>query len=89
MRGREGEASEEVAGAPVFYQIIERWGGVFEEEAREGEGRWGHVCGEGGGAAKYFFWGPKCPPSLGVKFPGPFFAGNCAEKPLSWVPVCG
>ena len=28
-------------------------GGVSEEEAWEGEGRWGNVCGEGGGA-KYF-----------------------------------
>ena len=23
---------------------------------------------------------------LGVKFPGPFLAGNCAEKPIHWVP---
>ena len=22
------------------------------------------------------------PPSLGVKFPGPFLVGNCAEKPI-------
>ena len=27
-----------------------RGGGVFEEEAWEGEGRRGNVCGEGGGA---------------------------------------
>ena len=25
--------------------------------------------------------------SLGVKFPGPFLAGNCAEKPILWVPI--
>ena len=24
---------------------------------------------------------------LGVKFSGPFLAGNCAEKPLLWVPI--
>ena len=24
---------------------------------------------------------------LGVKFPGPFLAGNCAEKPLLWVRI--
>ena len=44
----EGEASEEVAGAPFFYKKIEGGGGS-EEEVREGEGRRGNVCGEGGG----------------------------------------
>ena len=24
---------------------------------------------------------------LGVKFPGPFLAGSCAEKPILWVPI--
>ena len=24
---------------------------------------------------------------LGVQFPGPFFAGNCAEKHMLWVPI--
>ena len=24
---------------------------------------------------------------LDVKFPGPFFAGTCAEKPICWVPT--
>ena len=34
------------------------WG--FRGESWEGEGRWGNVCGERGGA-KYFFSGPKIP----------------------------
>ena len=25
--------------------------------------------------------------TLGVKFAGPFLAGNCAEKPILWVPI--
>ena len=24
---------------------------------------------------------------LGVKFPGPFLAGNCAKTPIHWVPM--
>ena len=47
-------------GVPFLFIKIEGGGGVSEEEeAREGEGRRGNVCGEGGGA-KYFFSGPKC-----------------------------
>ena len=39
-----------------------RGGGWFseEEEAWEGEGRWGNVCGEGGGGLNFFF-GPEIP----------------------------
>ena len=44
----------------LFFIKIEGGGGVPGEEAREGEGRRGNVCGEGG--ARYFFSAPKCPP---------------------------
>ena len=37
-------------GAPAFYKNNRgSGGGVSEEEAWEGEGRWENVCGEGGG----------------------------------------
>ena len=38
-------------------------GGVPTRRRGRGEGRRGNVCGEEGGGAKYFFSGPKCPPS--------------------------
>ena len=56
------EASEEAARGAGLNKN-QREGGFSEEEAREGEGCRGNVCGEGGGGAKYFFSGPKCPPS--------------------------
>ena len=58
--GRE-EAFEEVAGGGPVLRKNRGRGGGSEEEAREGEGRRGSVCGDGGGA-QYFFSGPKCPP---------------------------
>ena len=61
--GEKGGASEEVAGGAGLLSKIEGGGGLSEEEARERKGRRGNVCGEGGGGAKYFFSGPKCPPS--------------------------
>ena len=48
------------------FQFKIEGGGLSEEEAGGGEGRWGNVCGEGGGA-KYFFSGPKFPPSSEIE----------------------
>ena len=54
---------------------------------------WGSSTGRAGGR-KVRSLPPKCPPFensgktnflFGVKFPGPFLAGNCAEKPQMWV----
>ena len=53
-----------MAGGPVLLKILGGGGGGSEEDAREGEGHQGE-CLWGGGGAKYFFSGPKCPPSLG------------------------
>ena len=39
-------------------------GGLCEEAAREREGRRGNVCGEGGGGAKYVFFGAEMPTKL-------------------------
>ena len=36
-------------------------GGLSEEEAREGEGRLGNVCGEGAGGLIFFFFGAEMP----------------------------
>ena len=38
-----------MAGGSVLIKNRGRGGAVSEEEAWEGEGRWGNVCGEGGG----------------------------------------
>ena len=50
-------------------KIPERGGGSREEGPRGREG----VCGElgiwGGGGAKYFFFGPKCPPRKSCSCP--------------------
>ena len=62
-RGRGGWCPRRWLERRYFFKR-EGGGGGSEEEAREGEGRWGNVCGEGGGGAKYFFGGPKCPPSF-------------------------
>ena len=43
------EASEEVVRGSVLMKNRVKGGGFSEEEAWEGEGRWGNVCGEGGG----------------------------------------
>ena len=61
-----------MAGGSVLIKNRGRGGGV-PRRAWEGEGRWGHVCGEGGGGAKYFFSGPKFPPSklFGIDPPPP------------------
>ena len=53
--GEKEEASEEVAGGSVLIKNRGRGGGFSEEEAWEGKGRWGNVCGEGGGGLNIFF----------------------------------
>ena len=59
--------SRRFPGWPVLIKIEGMGGGgLSEEEAREREGRRGNVCGEVVGGAKYFFSGPKCPPSYWV-----------------------
>ena len=48
---------------PSFCPPLTCRGGGVSEEAREGEGHQGE-CLWGGGEAKSFFSGPKCPPGL-------------------------
>ena len=63
---KRGEESEEVAGAPVFF-IKSRGRGRFPTTRRgRGKGAGGMSVGRGGGP-KYFFSGPKCPPSIGER----------------------
>ena len=47
-------------GGPVLIEN-KREGGDSKEEAREGEGRRGSVCGEEGGEAKFFFFRAEMP----------------------------
>ena len=62
--GREREeASEQAAGGRVFLLKVE---GGWSEEAGRGHGPRKDVFGEEGGGAKYFFSGPKLPPSQGL-----------------------
>ena len=64
--GGKGEASEEAArGAGLNKKQREGgWGGGFPRRRRgRGKGAGGMSVRRGGGA-KYFFSGPKCPPSL-------------------------
>ena len=51
-----------MAGGSVLVKIEGEGGQFSEEEAWEGEGRWGNICGEGRGA-KHFLSGPKFPPN--------------------------
>ena len=52
-----------------FFSFKYGGGGVSEEEAREGEGRRGNVCGEGGGA-KYFICGRNAHQAMRVRLRG-------------------
>ena len=51
-------------GGRSFLENRVRGGGRSEEEAREGEGRRGNVCGDAGGGAKCFFVGAEMPTKL-------------------------
>ena len=95
--GEREEASEEVAGGPVLIETRGRGGGDSEEEAREGEGRRGSVCGEGGGGLNIFFRGRNAHQGmgcqvnslrLGVSLLSPFFEINpgilCSGIESSW-----
>ena len=62
--GEKEEASEEVAVGSVSIKNRGRGGGFREGGVGGERARWGNVCGERGGGAKYFFSGPKFPPSL-------------------------
>ena len=85
-----GEASEEVARAPVFF-ITSRGrgvGGASEEEAREGEGRRGNACGERGGGGLNIFLGAEMPTKKRITqaHPGPVWSVSTIKAlfPPAW-----
>ena len=85
--GEKEEASEEVAGGSVLIKNRGKGGGEFsEEEAWEGEGRWGNVCGDAG--AKFLFW-PEIPtkPFLDDKIQKPSWGRQKRRKPPPF-PLC-
>ena len=76
-RGRGSGSSRrlEGGGGSVFYRKSQE-GEVSQERGAEGLGGWEAGCGEfwAGGGPKYFFEGPKCPPSKKGK--------PCQHKPI-------
>ena len=70
--GRRGSPRRREGGHRVFFFLVKipgGRGGPFQTRGAEGPGGFLRRIGEfgGGGGAKYFFSGPKCPPSLVIR----------------------
>ena len=84
--GKGGEASEEAAGGGGSIKI-EGGGGVRGGGVGGGRALEGMSVGRGGGGAKYFFSGPKCPPRERFCFISVFGKPRLPEQVLELIAI--